>query len=418
MQVLKDEDQWFVAGPGIQKTAQRMQHHLTAVARLAAYAGIPDRHGTALRQRLETGQPGLPQRVVIPRDLRARHGGQVVRDHLALVASQHRFADAQDGVVQLLPGDGNGIVIRDVALLLQHLQQRPVRQPFAVGGTAAAQDMGRRVVMRKALQKLLHQPGFADAGRGDHRDQVRVPALHHAAIQCLQKLHLLVAADHLRLEPPRGGLVGEADDAEPGPRPKLRAFHQRQHLVGDGVARGLACAFVHHDPVWGGLGLQARGEVDDLAGDHELSGRGRQQVGDDFARGDGDAEVQVGLQIRVQADHPALHGQGRPQRPLRVVLVRRRHPEDSHHRIADEFFDRPAIPGDLLAHRRKEAGDQRAHRLGIQLLGQPGRAYEVGEQHGDDTAFSRAGSLQESPALHAKLRLRRVAGAALWAARG
>src|SRR3989442_10249868 len=127
-------------------------------------------------------------------------------------------------------------------------------------------------------------------------------------------------------------------------------------------------------------------------------------------------ELQVVLKVGVESDYAVSMDQRRPKRALGAFVVPRENPKYTHHSTADEFFDRPAIPGDLLAHRRKEAGDQRAHRLGIQLLGQPGRAYEVGEQHGDDTAFSRAGSLQESPALHAKLRLRRVAWAAPWGA--
>ena len=404
MQVLEHQDQRSTPGPGVQKATQRMQHHFTAVTRLAADAGIPDRHGTAVDQGFEPGQPGFPQRVVVARDLGAHDRGQIVRQHLALVGSQHRCTDPQDAVVQLLPGDGEGIAIFDVALLFQHLCQRPVRQSFAVGGTAAAQNVRRRVTAFQVLQELLDQPGLADPGRSHHGHQVRMVPFHHAAIQRGQKLHLLVATDHLRLEPPRRRFVGEAGDAEPRPPAKLLALQRWQRFVGNGMPRSLARPIVHHDPVWRGLGLQPRGEVYHLTGHHELTGRRRQQVGDDFPGGDGDAQVQIGVQFCIEAGHPPLHCQRRPQRPFRVILVRRRHPEDGHHRIPDEFLHRPSVPGDLFAHRRKEAGDQRAHRLRVQLPGHAGGTCEVGKQHGDHAPFGRAGALQRCAALQTKLR--------------
>src|SRR2546427_11237736 len=101
---------------------------------------------------------------------------------------------------------------------------------------------------------------------------------HHAAIQRGQKPHLLVATDHLRLEPPRRGSFGEAGDAEPRPRAKLLALQRWQRFVGNGMPRSLARSIVHHDPVWRRLSLPPRGEVYYLAANHQLTARRRPPI--------------------------------------------------------------------------------------------------------------------------------------------
>jgi hypothetical protein len=70
-----------------------------------------------------------------------------------------------------------------------------------------------------------------------------------------------------------------------------------------------------------------------------------------------------------------LHPERHVQRPLGVVLVRRRRAERRHHRVADELLDRPARPLDLCRHRVVEPVEQRPYPLRILVPGQRGRTH-------------------------------------------
>ena len=63
--------------------------------------------------------------------------------------------------------------------LLEHIDHRPERDPFAVVETAAAND-GRV----DAGQELRHETRLADAGRAEHGDEV-AGTLAHAALEGL-----------------------------------------------------------------------------------------------------------------------------------------------------------------------------------------------------------------------------------------
>ena len=67
-------------------------------------------------------------------------------------------------------------------------------------------------------------------------------------------------------------------------------------------------------------------------------------------------------------DH-AAHGEGRPNGPLWIVLVRGRHTEDRHHRVADELLDGAAEAFERGAHVPVERCQQAADVLGIEQLG-------------------------------------------------
>src|SRR5581483_6586859 len=68
----------------------------------------------------------------------------------------------------------------------------------------------------------------------------------------------------------------------------------------------------------------------------------------------------------------------------RVVLAHRRHPEDRHHRVADELLERPAVPLDRRAGDVEVPGHDVADRFRIARLGEGGRARDVAEEDGDD----------------------------------
>ena len=84
---------------------------------------------------------------------------------------------------------------------------------------------------------------------------------------------------------------------------------------------------------------------------------------------------------------PSLHRQRGVERTLGVVLLRRRRPEDGHHRVAGELLDRAARELDLLLHRCVEALQPRTHALRVLTVGERGRAREVGEENRRDLAL-------------------------------
>ena len=79
--------------------------------------------------------------------------------------------------------------------------------------------------------------------------------------------------------------------------------------------------------------------------------------------------------------------EGGPHRALGVVLVGRRGTPDGHHRVTDELLDRPAVAADDLRRRSKYRTASR-HILSVALLGEWGEPDEIGEEDGDQAAFS------------------------------
>ena len=59
----------------------------------------------------------------------------------------------------------------------------------------------------------------------------------------------------------------------------------------------------------------------------------------------------IAIELRVQPGERLAHVRGGAHRPQRVVLADVRHPEDRHHRVADELLDRAAVPLDRRTHR-------------------------------------------------------------------
>jgi len=123
-----------------------------------------------------------------------------------------------------------------------------------------------------------------------------------------------------------------------------------------------------------------RADVDGVAG-HERASFAR-TVDDDLAGVHADPQLEV-AELLFEAP---LHRERGVQRPLRVVLERRRCSEGRHHGVAGELLEGAACALDLIRHRRVEAVEERPRALGI-LLAELGRAHEVGEQHRGDLAL-------------------------------
>ena len=112
-----------------------------------------------------------------------------------------------------------GLVRRQHVELLQHLDDRPVGDPLAVGEAAAADD-GRL----DRGQNLRDQPRLADAGIADDRHQLAAPLGLHALPRLPDERELALASDERR------------------PMPSLRRLAHAQEPVG---GNGLGLALQH-----------------------------------------------------------------------------------------------------------------------------------------------------------------------------
>ena len=104
-------------------------------------------------------------------------------------------------------------------------------------------------------------------------------------------------------------------------------------------------------------------------------------VREDLARLDADADLEAELAHRLDDSERRAH------RALRVVLVRERHAERRHHRVARELLDDPAVRRDAVGDLVEEPGQPRANDLGIGARDELRRADEVDEEHGRELPF-------------------------------
>ena len=258
-----------------------------------------------------------------------------------------------------------GLVRRQHVELLQHLDDRPVGDPLAVGQAAAADD--RRLDRR---QSLRDEPGLADAGIADDRDQLAALLGLHALPRLPEERELALTADEQRLvpalrrlahaqQPVGGNRLGLALQLERLDRLDLgRVADERERRLPDQHLARLRRL------------LQPRRDVDRIAGRQPLL-RPRHHLAGHHA----DPPLQPELGQRV------AHLDRRPHRAQRVVLVQHRHAEHGHHRVADELLHAAAVPLDDRLHPLEVAREQRTQPLGIERLAERGRAGQVAEQH-------------------------------------
>jgi len=118
--------------------------------------------------------------------------------------------------------------------------------------------------------------------------------------------------------------------------------------------------------------LEPRGDVDRVACDKRLS-----LAGDDLAGVDADADTEL------ERPRGGMHLGGCAHCAKRIVLMRLRHAEHGHHRVADELLHRAAVPLDDGPHLLVVATHQSPQGLRVYTLAERGRADDVAEQHGD-----------------------------------
>jgi hypothetical protein len=140
--------------------------------------------------------------------------------------------------------------------------------------------------------------------------------------------------------------------------------------------------------------LEAGGDVDGIAGDEGLPGRGI--AADDLARvqanAEGDGRAEATAQMLVQPCEAILHLERRPAGAESIVLVRLRNAEDGDDGIADELLHRAAVALERPAHLVEVGEHELPDRLGIDALAHRRRAGHVAEeQRGELTPLGSGG---------------------------
>ncbi len=278
-----------------------------------------------------------------------------------LVCRRHGLALAE----QRTDRRRGGRLRRQRVELLQDLDDRPVRDPVAVGEAAAADD--RRL---ERCETLRNQARLPDAGLPDDRDELAAPLRLHCVPRFPEELALALAPDEPRLVAPRRH-VADVQQPEDGNRCGLalqrerldrldldRVSDQRQRRLSDQHLARLRRL------------LEAGGHVHRITGRQPLL-RPRH----DLARHHPDPTLQPQLGQRI------AHLDRRTHRPHSVVLVHRRHAENRHHGVADELLHAAAVPLDDRPHSLEVAREQHTQPLGIECLAKRGRPGQVAEQH-------------------------------------
>ena len=110
-------------------------------------------------------------------------------------------------------------------------------------------------------------------------------------------------------------------------------------------------SFSNEDPVDRRGGLESRRRVDDVPRRHPLSElRPGAERHERLARVDGDSHFELESRIGlIQLDDRLADRDCGANRPLGIVLVGDRRPEERDDRIADELLHRAAMPLELVA---------------------------------------------------------------------
>ena len=270
--------------------------------------------------------------------------------------------------------------------LLDHRPQRGVR---VVGRAEVAEADAR--LLAESLPHRQRDAGLPDARLAEEQNHLALAVLGRLpTIQ--QQRQLLGAADERRgprelagLEPAFDRrLAAHAEGPHRARHPLQRRGLQLVELepAPEEASRGLGD---HHGARLRDL-LQAGREVRRLAGDRLLlRGALADEVADHHeAGGDpGAASERPAAIRRLQPADGGVHGQRRPDCPLRLVLMRPRPAEIGEHAVAHELRDVPLEARDLARRRVLECLQHPVRLLGVEPGGERRRADEIGEHHGE-----------------------------------
>ncbi len=227
-------------------------------------------------------------------------------------------------------------------------------------------------------EELVGQAALADARLAVDRDEVRAAVSLGSRERVLEQVELVVPADERRH---RHATCGACAGGGRGPDPDrvLAAAHLDGPDVLDLDAAEGEAVRCGADQDLAGLGelLQTGREVESLAGGE----RGVARAGHDLAGLDPDPGLKLEVAHRVEDLERGAN------RALGVVLVRLRHAECGHDRVAGEFLDGAAVRLDTAGHLVEESRHAPAHDLGVARGDERRRVDEVDEQDRGKFAF-------------------------------
>lgn len=275
------------------------------------------------------------------RTLRGELGEKVRPRVLEAVAHEQRVLPGRDvdperereepTLAEELEHTLGAVALEDAEVLLQHLGQRPVRDPLAVGQAAAGAAERLRRVVREPIPELAHEAGLADARVADDRNQPRPPVLGHPAQRREEPFELPVAADEHTLQAAHSSRAHQRERAQerPAPHAGRLALRLDRPLVAEleGSARSRHRPLADQDLARLGTLLEPRRDVHRIARDERASLSWPPD--DDLARVDADAKLEPG----VDRANALPQREGGVQAPLGVVLEGQRCSEGGHHGI-------------------------------------------------------------------------------------
>ena len=245
-------------------------------ARVRPLHVLEGEHGRiGLGQSLEEKAPGGEQVLLVPR-LMLGQPEQVRQPRLqeaALLGVEdvlfERRAELAEGGVRLL-------VLRDAAAHPHHVRQRPVGDPFAIRKAATAVPVHGVGDPVEVLVELPGKARLADPGDAGHRDEMRLVLLCTRMEEILDLAQLTVTADEGSFEAVRLERPAQARDDAQRPPQRRRTFLalqlERAGVVVDDRLLGRASRRIAGVDLAGlGHRLDARGGVDQIAGDHALA---------------------------------------------------------------------------------------------------------------------------------------------------
>ena len=306
------------------------------------------------------------------------------------------------------------VVLQDLALRLDRVGQGRVAGT-AVGEAAPAppvDDLGERLHVRVELRG---EPSLADTGGPDDRDERRPPFSLHAMEGLRQHRQLLVASN------------------QPGAEAQLRSFasllrsdpegvpcgdgvcltfevERRQFAILDDLLRRCVRAGTHDDMAGLRGRLEPGGGVDRVAREHPVARSARALEVDQYLAGlDADPHGELGLPLggegAVHLREHGLHLVGGANGSFGVVLVRPGHAEHGEYGVAHELLQEPFVTLNDLGEAIERAPHDGLDDLGVLLLGEGGRAHQVGEERRRVLALLAAGLGRErGPAVQAEPR--------------
>jgi len=292
-----------------------------------------------------------------------------------------------DCFAQLPLGVSRSVALEDPRFRLHHLGERPERAPLAVRQRATLAPVGDLGLALELAEELGNQAALPDPRHADDREELRRALSTRAFEGAEQQIALTRAPDKRRL-----GCV----QLDPHPCPRLHGLPDRHGLgfslgvdgvvvsVLDHVLRRAVRLLGDDDSVRRRSRLQPGSGVDDVAGDHRLSGlRPRVDVHERLARVDGDANLELGVLDDAVADRErGAYG------AFRIVLVRDGRAEDGHHGVTDELLDGPTALLELRAQPLVIRTENRLDVLRVERLRARSEADEVREENRDDLAFA------------------------------